>query len=210
MAVRDLAGQVFGRLTVLDRAGSAPRSGKALWRCRCECGRETIVQGVYLTTGDTRSCGCLHLEATIAKGRAKRIDLSGQRFGRLMVIGELEQSRGSKGEIIWLCRCDCGRVHKTNGWRLRKGRCLSCGCLRDELQRARARAVGSAERIKACRTCGRIYTAVGTQKECSVLCRRLFHARGEAMRRRELSQLALAQEIHTLSEELAKRAKEQS
>jgi hypothetical protein len=57
----DLTGQVFVRLTVIERVedgrGWAPR-----WRCRCECGNERIVYGVNLREGRSQSCGCLHRE----------------------------------------------------------------------------------------------------------------------------------------------------
>lgn len=52
----DITGQTFGRLTVLERAGSRDR--KALWRCRCSCGQDAIVIGKLLRSGHTKSCGC--------------------------------------------------------------------------------------------------------------------------------------------------------
>lgn len=60
-AVRDLAGQRFGRLLVLQRAGSS-RDGKACWECECSCGTTAVVTGRNLTGGTTQSCGCLHRE----------------------------------------------------------------------------------------------------------------------------------------------------
>lgn len=53
----DLAGQVFGKLTVLGYASTSAR-GRARWRCRCECGQETEAEGANLRNGNTRSCGC--------------------------------------------------------------------------------------------------------------------------------------------------------
>jgi hypothetical protein len=67
----DLAGQEIGRLRVLARAGS-DEGGRALWRCICECGRETVVRGKDLRSGNTRSCGCLALERTAEMGAATR------------------------------------------------------------------------------------------------------------------------------------------
>lgn len=49
-------GRKYGKLTVISRAGSD--NGYALWRCSCECGRETVVRGVSLRSGNTHSCGC--------------------------------------------------------------------------------------------------------------------------------------------------------
>lgn len=55
-----------------------------------------------------------------------KIDLRGQRFGRLTVIRESKERLN--GGVTWLCRCDCGNevVVRSNG--LRRGRTLSCGC----------------------------------------------------------------------------------
>jgi hypothetical protein len=69
----DLTGSVYARLTVIERAGSlvGPSGSRvALWRCRCECGTETVVATARLRNGQTRSCGCLSREATAANGRA--------------------------------------------------------------------------------------------------------------------------------------------
>jgi hypothetical protein len=65
----DLTGQTYGRLTVLERAGSA-KHGQALWLCRCQCGKESIVQGSDLRRGQTKSCGCWRVEASRAVGAA--------------------------------------------------------------------------------------------------------------------------------------------
>lgn len=55
--VLDLTGKIFGRLVVLNRSSNT-RSGKARWRCRCECGAlHTVVAG-SLMSGHTISCGC--------------------------------------------------------------------------------------------------------------------------------------------------------
>ncbi len=51
----------------------------------------------------------------------KRIDLTGQRFGRLQVVGPLEGDQ-------WLCVCDCGEERKVLGVNLRSGRSTSCRC----------------------------------------------------------------------------------
>ena len=56
-----LIGQRFNRLTVVDRAEN-DRFGKSRWRCRCDCGGETITRANTLLKGETQSCGCLHAE----------------------------------------------------------------------------------------------------------------------------------------------------
>lgn len=54
----DLTGQRFARLVVTGRA--ANDSDGAVWRCACDCGRELLVRGGNLRSGNTRSCGCLY------------------------------------------------------------------------------------------------------------------------------------------------------
>ena len=66
-ALIDLTGRRFGRLLVLGREGTYYYDdgfvAVPLWRCRCDCGRETVVQGPCLRRGTTRSCGCLQRES---------------------------------------------------------------------------------------------------------------------------------------------------
>lgn len=57
MRLIDLTGQKFGRLTVVERDTSAPRSGGKQWRCVCECGESRVVRSFSLRAGHTRSCG---------------------------------------------------------------------------------------------------------------------------------------------------------
>lgn len=68
----------------------------------------------------------------------KIIDLTGQRFGRLLVVKRAESTPG--GQATWLCRCDCGNETSVAGYSLRCGKTKSCGCLhRDVLDNARTK-----------------------------------------------------------------------
>lgn len=60
----------------------------------------------------------------------KLIDLTGQRFGRLVVLARAE-NKGSN--VQWLCKCDCGRETTVFGCHLKAGNTLSCGCLHKEV-----------------------------------------------------------------------------
>lgn len=61
----------------------------------------------------------------------KATDLTGQRFGRLVVV---QRSGADKwGCPTWLCRCDCGKQTIVPGHNLRSGRTKSCGCLNIEM-----------------------------------------------------------------------------
>lgn len=74
MRAKDMTGLRFGRLTVLERAGS--KNGLATWRCRCDCGKETTVAGDVLRNGNTRSCGCLQRETRSKLGSSMVAELS--------------------------------------------------------------------------------------------------------------------------------------
>lgn len=64
-----------------------------------------------------------------------KINLIGQRFGRLKVIQDSGKRTGSKhgdGHVIWGCRCDCGKWVNVIGTNLRYGHTRSCNCLKRE------------------------------------------------------------------------------
>jgi hypothetical protein len=52
-----MAGERFGRLSVVRRAGNSA-AGIATWLCLCDCGNRTVVMGSNLRRGRTKSCGC--------------------------------------------------------------------------------------------------------------------------------------------------------
>lgn len=61
----DLVGMTFGRLTVIENMG-LNWQGTYMWKCRCECGNESIIKTGSLK-GTTRSCGCLVSDANIKR-----------------------------------------------------------------------------------------------------------------------------------------------
>lgn len=68
---------------------------------------------------------------------AKLIDLTNQRFGRLLVLRYT-------GKYYWLCLCDCGVTKPVHSYSLRNGDTKSCGCLRREvLSNVRHRLAGT-------------------------------------------------------------------
>lgn len=54
-------------------------------------------------------------------------DITGQRFGKLVVIARTRAN--SQGNVIWECRCDCGNTAYVKGVNLRNGSTTSCGCM---------------------------------------------------------------------------------
>lgn len=58
-------GNTYGYLTVIEQAPS--KNNRAMWKCKCKCGNETIVYGKLLRSGHTTSCGCKKKEVTILR-----------------------------------------------------------------------------------------------------------------------------------------------
>lgn len=69
VAVKDMAGDRFGRLTVVTRADNTPH-GKAQWLCRCDCGTERVFRAAQLAEGRTGSCGCYRRERASGLNRS--------------------------------------------------------------------------------------------------------------------------------------------
>jgi Protein of unknown function (DUF1367) len=63
----------------------------------------------------------------------RRIDITGQTFGRLTVLRSTGQDR--RGEFWWDCRCACGKYTEARGSQLRAQRIRSCGCLARDVHR---------------------------------------------------------------------------
>ena len=68
---------------------------------------------------------------------AKLIDLTNQRFGRLVVL-EKANNNSTSTQAKWLCQCDCGKQKVIASQSLRKGITKSCGCLQKEITAKRS------------------------------------------------------------------------
>lgn len=63
----------------------------------------------------------------------KIIDLTGMKFGKLIVIErDLNPKSKVKGKIYWICQCECGNIITVEGGHLKSGNTTSCGCARAE------------------------------------------------------------------------------
>lgn len=124
---KSLIGEKFGKLTVLKQAEDYiyPNGNRlSRWECLCECGNIVVVNGNSLTSGRTKSCGCSTKE-----------DLTGQVFGRLTVVSQIDKPETRVSVCrYWLCECNCGSgkqvIVSTSD--LKSGHTTSCGCLKDE------------------------------------------------------------------------------
>ena len=121
----DLTGQKFGRLTVVDFYGSDKRR-ESIWRCQCECGNITNVLSSNLRKGYTKSCGCLQKEKAGKNTPIK--DLSNMSFGQLTVL--YPTSQRLNGQVVWHCKCTCGKEIDVRSNNLISGNTFSCGCLK--------------------------------------------------------------------------------
>lgn len=70
---KSLVGKIVGRLTVQGydhtRRYKTSKNVIAYWVCLCECGTEAVVSSIALSSGATRSCGCLRREVAAANSR---------------------------------------------------------------------------------------------------------------------------------------------
>ena len=71
-------------------------------------------------------------------------DLTGRRFGKLVVLEQAEDHVCSSGrhDAMWLCECDCGKQTCALGRDLKRGATRSCGCYNIETARRKIRGVG--------------------------------------------------------------------
>lgn len=117
----NLISQRFGRLTPIEWLGN----GK--WNCQCDCGNIVPVLTYNLTSGNTKSCGCLQKEkASLASFKS----LIGNKYGKLTVLERVENDKF--GHVQYKCSCDCGGITIVDANNLRRGITNSCGCIKSK------------------------------------------------------------------------------
>lgn len=124
---KNLIGQQFGNLIVLERHGSTA-DGHALWKCECQCKDKKIVyKSSNVLKRGTPSCGCLVSKLISEAARKQYNDLTEQRFGKLVAK---EYIKIDKPGAWWRCECDCGNKNFiTTAHHLISKNTQSCGCL---------------------------------------------------------------------------------
>jgi len=127
----DLTGRRFGRLVVIRR-GNKPENVKnrdIYWLCQCDCGNEIVTSGASLKNGKTKSCGCLKIQKFEKNRKRNFKDISGKRFGKLLVLSIAEKPENVKCQnTYWLCQCDCGNTKIIVSNSIISGITSSCGC----------------------------------------------------------------------------------
>lgn len=115
---KNMRGQRFGKLTAVRYVRTSP-NGHAMWECICDCGNTSYHALQSLRSGRAKSCGCIPCGA-------HRIDITGQRFGKLTAVSYSRSDNGRHS--IWTCICDCGNTCEVSSVSLRSGHTKSCGC----------------------------------------------------------------------------------
>ena len=114
-------GYRVGMLTVISET-SQRKNGYMIWTCRCDCGNEIQLDTRCLQRGKVTNCGC---SSSVKPGM---LDLTGQRFGKLVCLRPYEE-KDIRGGTQWVCQCDCGNTCIAALHQLRAGYKKSCGCL---------------------------------------------------------------------------------
>lgn len=161
---------------------------RVLIRCP-ECNKErTRRWKEVLDAGRTCCRGCTkHRNHKKRKGHKRLtdrkgfIDLTGMRFGRLVVLElDREKTDAMTGtHAYWLCLCDCGNYSSPNTQRLREGKTVSCGCYHKELVKNRSGAGANNWKggpvAKSCEECGKDFFRPPSRVEFARFCSRKCH-----------------------------------
>lgn len=107
MALKDITGQKFAKLTALYPTGEkSPHGRNAIWMCLCECGNHTTANTGQLKCGTKKSCGCAVIEHA----------------------GNLNKTHGGRNDRLYLVWMDMRRRcrdSKDNHYNLYGGRGIS-------------------------------------------------------------------------------------
>lgn len=114
---QDITGNKYGLLTAI--CFDHKEKNTVYWKCKCDCGNETVVPIYALVKGTTKSCGCLRHKPAV-----NSIDLTGQRFGTLTALERLPMYKNQA--TYYKCICDCGNTSYVSSSNLRLGHTVSC------------------------------------------------------------------------------------
>jgi len=113
----DETGNRYGKLVAIRKTGS--KNG-AVWLFQCDCGNTIEKRIAYVRYGSTRSCGC----GMGTKGKVYHKDLTGKKFGRLMVTEFLGKDKDC--HYRYRVKCSCGTEFIELGYFLTSGRITMC------------------------------------------------------------------------------------
>lgn len=117
--VEDLTNRKFNMLYVESYAGK--KGNQNAWNCICDCGNAKVVTSHYLTSGKTKSCGCLRMS------REEKVkDISGYENDDIVVIS---LDKKINGKWYWNYKCKhCGAIHKAIASNIKRNE-ATCKCI---------------------------------------------------------------------------------
>ena len=118
---KDITGQRYGLLTVIEPTEKRATKGEIIWKCQCDCGNEAFATKPSLDKGDIKSCGCY-------RKMVNQKDLLNQQFNKLTVIEKIFRENEIP-HVLWKCKCECGNIIIVKPKNLLSGATQSCGCL---------------------------------------------------------------------------------
>lgn len=124
---RNYVGERIGALTILEELEShiTPNGSKQrIVKCQCDCGNVfTVRLSSALKNGKCREC----------LDKERRADITGKRFGKLVVLSMADDYISPFGHRLSRCKClcDCGNITIVNMSSLVTGSTQSCGCLQN-------------------------------------------------------------------------------
>lgn len=105
--VNDLTGKRFGKLVVIGVADDGQR--KTSYICQCDCGNVKKIRADGLTSGATKSCGCLKRERTQSEEIQKDVYRGGRKPGSKNKRGKTSGTR-----LYWIWQGMKGRCYNPN------------------------------------------------------------------------------------------------
>ena len=120
-------GQKFYHLTVIESGIRNPKGNRLMVKCKCDCGKETLVRQSDLLSGHSKTCGCKKKDNKIRKKRNVVLPV-GKRFGKLVIVNNTEIEFNGEDHMV-RCKCDCGNETFVNKYKLihhYKTQCNDC------------------------------------------------------------------------------------
>lgn len=160
---KDLTGQMFGHLTVIEIAGKR-KSGEVMWLCQCDCGKQATVLVTNLLRGNSTSCGCMRSQNRPQKTFQEYEEAKRNEFSKITNKWEYVRcyDRSKSKHTIRCTQCGNEKVVKC----LREiPECSACKKREKERQRKQSK-------YKVCAVCGKEFestrsTAIYCSERCS-------------------------------------------
>lgn len=125
MKRKDLTGNKYGHLTVVEMLYGYNGGRHTHCKCVCDCGNETIVSADHIQKRENMSCGCM---TTYYRSLHNRTNEIGNTYGYLTIV-DIDYS---KKPSIAKCECKCGNIIYVNKADVVSYHTQSCGCLQRE------------------------------------------------------------------------------